>query len=69
MVFELTELSVLLSLSFMKILNGTGATVNSLFGAGPREDGADCWDISFCSCGCGGFSRGNRSPFLDQDLL
>lgn len=56
---------MLLSLSFMEILNRTGATVNSLFGAGPREDGADSWDISVCSCGCVRLNRGNYSPFLD----
>lgn len=46
----LRVLPVLLSLSFMKIWNRTGATVNSLFGADPREDRADSWDISVCSC-------------------
>lgn len=36
-------MSVLLSLSFLKVLGGTGAPVDSLFGAGPRKDGADSW--------------------------
>lgn len=41
----------------MKILNRTGATVSSLFGAAPREDGADPWDISVCSCGSVGLNK------------
>ena len=60
---------MLLSLSFMKMLNGTGATDNSLLGAAPREDGGDSWDISVCSCGDVGFNRGNCSPFIQVGVL